>query len=370
MPVTIKEVARAARVSVGTVSRVLSGHPTVSPENARRVLRVVDELQYRPLRNRADDAARQPLRGKNVALLLLGLDRSLASLPSVANAIHGAEAALNEAGANLLLADLPLADRAPPVLERNRIDGVLLKGALQGDLVGAGSAALFARLRELPTVWFLGRPDGAHWGDVVQSNDWRVGQLAAAHLVSCGHRHLGVLNPKPDQVTFRRREASFTWHARQAGATVDVFFGRPRKWSLPLHAVDQVGLVEDLVNTFLAASPRPTAVFVPGDSVAAMVYRSFAEQGLRVGRELSLVSCNREEPLLTGLYPRPTTIDIHAEEIGLRAVDQLGWRLSQRKPPVLDIGVEPTLAEGDSVAKREDPSSRDRHSPRTGRSRS
>src|SRR5205807_5195854 len=60
----------------------------------------------------------------------------------------GAEAALNEAGANLLLADLPLADRVPPVLERNRIDGVLLKGALQGDLFGGGNPALFERLRE------------------------------------------------------------------------------------------------------------------------------------------------------------------------------------------------------------------------------
>src|SRR5262249_10537962 len=133
MRITIKEVAEAARVSVGTVSRVLSGERSVSRDKAERVLRVVDELKYRPLRNR-DDFARPSLKGKNIALLVLGLARSLASLPCVANAIHGAEAALNEAGGNLLLADLPAADRVPAMLERTRIDGVLLKGALQGDL--------------------------------------------------------------------------------------------------------------------------------------------------------------------------------------------------------------------------------------------
>src|SRR5581483_7615176 len=197
MSITIREVAKAANVSVGTVSRVLNGHPTVSPENAERVLRVIEELQYRPLRARAAEPTANPLNDKNVALLLLGMNRSLAALPSVADAIHGAEAGLTDAGANLLLADLPLADRVPAVLERNRIDGVLLKGALLGNLTSIGDPGLFERLRELPCVWFLGRPDGCDWGDVVQSNDLLVGKLAAEHLLARGHRRLTVLNPKP-----------------------------------------------------------------------------------------------------------------------------------------------------------------------------
>src|SRR5262245_52523365 len=126
MTITIREVAKAANVSVGTVSRVLNGHPTVNPENAEGVRKVVEELQYKPLRARAAEPGLSSLRDANIALLLLGMNRTLASLPCVADAIHGVEAALNEAGANLLLADLPLADRVPAVLERNRIDGFLL----------------------------------------------------------------------------------------------------------------------------------------------------------------------------------------------------------------------------------------------------
>ncbi|HEY1381708.1 MAG TPA: LacI family DNA-binding transcriptional regulator [Gemmataceae bacterium] len=352
MSITIREVAKAANVSVGTVSRVLNGHPTVSPENAERVLKVVEELRYKPLRVRAAESGLASLRDANIALLLLGMNRTLASLPCVADAIHDAEAALNEAGANLLLADLPLADRVPPMLERNRIDGVLLKGALQGDLFGGGNPALFDRLRELPTVWFLGRPDGGDWGDVAQSNDWQAGRLAAEHLLARGHRRLAVLNPKPGHVTFRQREASFTWHARRAGAAVTAVLGRPtEEWELPLRPVDQVGLVAGLVDELLGADLRPTAVFVPGDSVTAMIYRALAERGLRVGRDLSLVSCNHEPPILAGLFPTPTTIDIHAEQIGRRAVDQLAWRLAHDQQAGLDVGVAPTLVDGGSVAE-------------------
>src|SRR5262245_27359924 len=351
MSITIREVAKAANVSVGTVSRVLNGHPTVSPENAERVQRVIEELRYKPLRLRSSESVSHPLKDKTVALLLLGMNRSLAGLPCVADAIHGAEAALSEAGANVLLADLPLADRVPAALEHQRIDGVIVKGALLGDLFGSGSPGLFEHLRRLPTVWFLGRPDGGDWGDVVQSNDRVVGQIAAGHLLAQGHSRLAVLNPKPDHVTFRQREASFTWHAARAAATVTAFRGRPTSdWELPLRPVDQVELVDGLVEELLATEPRLTAVFVPGDSVTAMVYRALAARGLRVGRELSLVSCNYEPSLLTGMYPPPTTIAFHADRIGRVEVDELAWQLARGGAAGLDVGVEPTLIEGQSVA--------------------
>ena len=74
------------------------------------------------------------------------------------------------------------------------------------------------------------------------------------------------------------------------------------------------------------------------------------EAGL-VGRDLSLVSCNYEPSLLSGLYPTPTTIDIHAEVIGRRAVDQLAWRLTHDDAVGLDVGVAPALVAGASVLR-------------------
>jgi LacI family transcriptional regulator len=281
---------------------------------------------------------------------MLGMDRSLVDLPSVAAAIHGVEGALKELGANLLLVDIPRADHLPTALARNRIDGLLLKGALQGGLLENGNLGLMERLSQIPTVWFLGKPNGA-WGDVVQSNDRTVGRLAAEHLLERGHRRLAFLSPKPGQTTFAQRQAAFEWHARQAGANVIDVLGKDSDWKLPLLPVDAVEDVDGLVEQLLALPERPTGVFVPGDAVAAMVYRAFSKRNLQVGRDLSIVSCNHEQTLLTGLYPSLTTIDIHSQNIGRRAVDQLIWRLSHRDAPLDDIGVEPVLLAGESVAR-------------------
>ena len=213
MPVTVKDVAVTAAVSLGTVSRVLNGDPSVSSDVRQRVRKAVESLGYTRLRSRSRTQSASPTRPRNIALVLLGMDRSLASLPSVAASIHGAEAALKELGANLLLVDVPRVDHLPPALMRNRIDGILVKGSLQTGLLENGNSALLQRLEQLPTVWFLGRPCGA-WGDVVQSNDRIVGQLAAEYLVAHGHRRLAFLSAKPDQVTFAQRQSGFEWYAQ------------------------------------------------------------------------------------------------------------------------------------------------------------
>ena len=132
MPATVKDVAKAADVSIGTVSRVLSGEPNVAPETARRVIDAVEQLGYKRHRERKAVTKDRQLARKNIAMLLLGMDRSLASLPSVACGIHGAESSLSGAGANVLLADLPHVDGVPKAIANQNIHGVLAKGALQG----------------------------------------------------------------------------------------------------------------------------------------------------------------------------------------------------------------------------------------------
>jgi len=347
---TILDVARKARVSAGTVSRVLN-RKSVAPELAERVRRAVAALDYAPRQRKASMADLRPLEQKNVLVLLLGMDRSLATLPVVATALHGVERALVRSGAHLLIADVPAADHVPDVLKNKRIDAVIIKGALQGDLAGQIDPALRRRLEDLPKVWVLGRPKG-FTGDVVQADDLSIGQLAAAHLTARGHRHLAFISPKPSQTALLRRQAGFTFFAGQAGATVSAYVGDERAWSFPSPAVEQIDRVQSLVDRLLKERRRPTALFAPDDSIGVTTARALAARDVKVGREISLISCNNERPLLMGIHPALTTIDVHAETIGERAVDQLAWRTLHPQEPSVDIGVEPTLVEGDSVATR------------------
>src|SRR5438105_11351242 len=126
---TVLDVARTANVSIGTVSRVLNKHPSVSPENLSRVQQAIEQLNYSPRHRKASMAALNPLENKNVLLLMLGMDRSLAALPVVASAIDGVEQAISSARAHLLIANVPAAHRVPQVLLRKRLGGVILKGA-------------------------------------------------------------------------------------------------------------------------------------------------------------------------------------------------------------------------------------------------
>lgn len=346
---TVHDIARLANVSVGTVSRVLNRNPSVSSENLERVTQAIASLNYAHRQRRGVGADLHPLAGKNVLLMMLGMDRSLAALPVVASAIDGVEHGVSAANAHLLIANVPGADRVPEVLLRKRIDGVILKGALQGDLAGQAHPELVAALNELPVVWVLGRPAG-FTGDVVQANDLLVGQVAAEHLVSRGHRRLAFVSPKPSQAALMRRQAGFTFFAQQAGAAVKAFLGGEQLWTFPSPAVDTVERVQGLVDRLLRERQIPTAIFAPDDSVGAMVARALAVRGLQIGRDISLMSCNNEQPLLMGIHPALTTIDVHAHAIGRRAVEQLTLRIAQRDQANVEIGLEPTLVEGATVA--------------------
>jgi LacI family transcriptional regulator len=350
MKVTVREVAKAAKVSVGTVSRVLNGHQSVSPDAVDRVHMAVSSMKYKKLRQREPQSQSGSLEGKCIAMVLLGMDRSLESLPSVAAAIQSSESALVSQGATALLVSVPNPEQLPTVLRRERLDGLILKGALQGNLRAACSSELLSRVDELPSVWFLGRPAG-FGGDVVNSNDTRIGELAAQYLASRGHRNVAFLNPKPDHMLMQIRQMSFEWNAQKLGMEVRRYLGETHlETNFPLKPIQGPERVQRLVDNLLASPNPPTAVFVPADSIAVMVYRALAERGLRVGEDLSVISCNHEIPLLCGLYPSLTSIAVHAYEVGQRAVAQLSDRLfGVAAKGSVELQLEPDLVEGDSV---------------------
>lgn len=360
MKITVREVAAEAGVSVGTVSRVIRNKPSVSPDIAERVKKAVASLNYHPLRVRRDrvSSGGSSLQGRNIAIVMLAMDRSLETLPSIAAAIHGAESAVTAAGGTMMIIDCPDVSVLPKALAHEEIDGLLLKGALQGRWIDRISAPLLQRLKAIPSVWIMGRPYDA-WGDSVTSNDYEVGRLAADALADAGHRHVATLNPKADHLLFARRESSFHYRAQQRGLTVARFDANlaptPAQADQPLKPVHDVKCIDGLVGQLLDARPRPTAVFTPGDSIARLVYRALAIRSLRIGHDLALVSCNHEQSLNEVLFPSLATIDIQAAMAGRRAVDQLRWRLAHTrngpKPhPAVEIALDPAWVPGDSLA--------------------
>jgi len=352
MSVTMREIADTAQVSVSTVSRVLSGHPAISERRVKEILSVANKLNYRrrPLPIRRSDPI-DVLQDRTIAIITLGMSRRLLALPAVARAINGAEETLSSAGTKVLLRHIPQVEKRLDIFP-NEFDGVILFGALQGDVISNCREWFFEHLQNIPMVWMLGRPAGTE-GDVVLPHAFDTGCRAAEYLIQHGHRELAFLNPKPDHLQFMAREDGFVTYARRNGASVQAFCEAPEGgWPLPLQPPTDVKTVQKLVDSILSATPRPTAIFTAADSIAALTYHALTKRSVRIGEEISIISANNDESWIAALHPGLTTFDIHAEQIGQIAVRRLAYRLSEpENVPPLEVTVKSTLVERESVVK-------------------
>ncbi len=361
MRVTLKEVATRAELSISTTSRALNGHPAISHETTAKVRRIAGELRYHPVRShrRATSASRL-LAGREIAIASLGLDRSLVAMPVISEAFHGAEDALVEAGATAQIVHMPDLSELPRDLRLDRLDGLILTGAMVNQFAQAIETPAIKALRRVPSVWVLGDPPGA-WGDAVVADDFAVGSGAAEQLVAHGHRQLAFLNPVRENLLFARREDGFYSAARRLGVEVQSFCQSPASgWPLPMQAPTSVfDVVQTLVDQLLECKPRPTAVFTAADSVAALVYCILGMRGLRVGHDISVIAGNNTPGLLSVPYPHLATFDIHARNIGALAVRQLAMQLAERNCNLhvpseaqhipIQLVVKPTFVPGESV---------------------
>ena len=354
--VTITDVAQSARVSVGTVSRVLNNHPEVNASIRARVWQTARRLNYTRIRQRSVRSRARPAdtRIGHIATVFFGMDNTLVHLPVVNAALQGIESALSAHGRSLMLANIPKGERIPPfLLEEHRVVGVILKGPNQGLLPSPEENELLRRLYRLPHVWLMGQLPNAT-GDHCNFDTDAAGRLAAEHFHAKGHCRLAFFNPKPGQNQFERLKHAFCLAARRQGSNVAVLeVPRPEKLEWPLPAITVEENVEVLVDRWRAmpANRRPTALFVPSDRTSVQFYAACARRDLRVGTDVSIVSCNNEQSLSATLHPALSSIDVHAEVIGRRTVEQLLWRM--REPagsPSCQILVEPTLVERASVA--------------------
>src|SRR5213592_1413630 len=97
--ITVVDVARSAGVAVGTVSRVLNHQPNVNEAARARVLRAVQQLGYKRIRqHRKNGNAPPPTAKGNIGVVFFGMEDTLVHLPVVSAALHGVESALSARG--------------------------------------------------------------------------------------------------------------------------------------------------------------------------------------------------------------------------------------------------------------------------------
>ncbi|GAA0825899.1 LacI family DNA-binding transcriptional regulator [Streptosporangium amethystogenes subsp. fukuiense] len=267
-PPVMADVATKAGVSHQTVSRVLNDHPNVRAETRARVLAAIHELGYR--RNMV---ARALVTRHTRTLGVVSFDTTLYG---PASTVYGIEQAARSAGYFVSMVSLKTIDTAGV---RDAL-GYLAEQGVDGIVVVAPQRSAAPALADVPTDIPVVAVEGGHSGDVsvVSVDQVHGARLATRHLLDLGHETVWHIGGPPDWLEVEGRIEG--WR------DVLVAAGRPIPEPLPGDWSPRSGYEAGLR---LAAVPGVTAVFVANDQMALGALRAFAERGVRVPEQISIV---------------------------------------------------------------------------------
>lgn len=338
--VTIRDVAALAEVSRQTVSRVTNGSQSVSPATRARVEQAIATLGYRP-----DASARSMARGRSGYLACISPNLTDYSFASI---IEAAEAEAREHGYYLMSTSAPdvatFAQLMTDLTESGRAEGVMVVNPYSDERHQYVPAAF-------PTVFTGARPreDGA---DSVMLDDVAVARQITDHLISLGHRRIGMVTGPPAEDCTQDRSRGYYEALAAAGIDPDPDLIVEGNW-LPASGY------EAFQHWFAAAGPsysdngrplsgdeKPTALFAQNDQMALGVLRAAGDAGVVVPDELSVIGVDNI-PLAAYFSPPLTTVHQDFARIG-----QLAARLLIRVVEAQADEHEHHLLSGEMIIRR------------------
>src|SRR2546429_7408361 len=260
--VTIKDVAREAKVSVGAVSRVLNGSGPVSDETRRLIREVAGRMRYVP-----HSGARSLITSKTQTLGVLLPDLYGEFFSEI---IRGMDDTAQKNGFHLLIsrayADRHGIETAIRAM-RGRVDGVV---AMSPDL---DADALLNLPSTIPVVLLCSVPRGNEIDSLTIQN-CRGAKEMVAHLVSLGHRRIAIIKGSARNYDAAERLRGYRMALREGGITPDVGLEREGDFT------EAAGYAAAL--KLLALADRPTAIFAANDSMAIGALSALRQSGVSI----------------------------------------------------------------------------------------
>lgn len=309
----IREIAKRAKVSTATVSRTINRVPTVDPQLAKRVWKVVEELGYYP-----NTQARALVSGRTRIFGLIVSDMTNPFFPEI---VQSFEDVAVEHGYEILLTSTVhdpkrMEGSVRRMIER-RVEGVaILTFGMEESLLEG------LRFRKVPLVFIDVGPPLPHVCNI--KIDYQRGiRQAVQHLAALRHERIAfIAGPLhlPSAVT---RKAAFESSLREIGMRVepDLILQGDHTMEGGMRAYDELS----------KKSSRPTAVMCSNDMTAIGVIREAYERGVSVPQELSLVGFD-DIRLSRFFIPPLTTIQMSQVEIARLAFKALVTEVERETP--------------------------------------
>jgi LacI family transcriptional regulator len=316
---TIRDVARAADVSVATVSRTLNGIETVAGPTRDRVLRAAGELDYVP---HSGARALSTRRTDTIGVLLPDLHGEFFS-----ELIRGIDLAARARGLHLLLSSShgdPAEAAAAMRAMRSRVDSIIVMPPNAGE-----DLPTHAKKGEVPMV-FLGG------GDHRDHPSFEIDNFAGAfaiteHLAGTGRSRIAFVAGPSDNFEAKERQRGYRAAIEIAGVS---------EWIVEGDFSEQSG--REAAIQFIGRNP-PDAIFCANDMMAIGCLEALRDAGVRIPEDIALAGFD-DIPIARYVRPPLTTAAVPIAEIGRRAleccVDLIAGRETQQQhifQPVLAI---------------------------------
>ncbi|TWD73047.1 LacI family transcriptional regulator [Kribbella amoyensis] len=326
---TIAGVARAAGVSVASVSRVLNGLPATE-EMAARVQRAVEELGYVP-----DARARSLKVGRTFQLTLAVAD---VGNPVYVTMMRAVEEVVAAAGYRLVVTATgpEVADEVALVrgMARGYADGLLISPLrVDDDLIKS------IRECDVPVV-VAGNVPAKAGVDTVRANSPKGMALAVEHLVAQGRRRIALLNGPVDTVPGAARAKGFG-DAVKANGLTPVATVQADDFTFAAGRSAGAALLTELAD--LPGKRPADAVIAANDLLAVGLMHELAARGLRVPEDVAVVGMDDSE-LAEQSFPPLTSVNLGSAERGRRAAELLLARIEDDSRAPRRIVVQPTLS--------------------------
>ncbi|WP_372661077.1 LacI family DNA-binding transcriptional regulator [Cohnella sp.] len=307
---TIKDLAKAAGVSITTVSRALNGYSDVSEKTRSRIKKLADEMSYRP------NAQAQSLvlkKTNTIGVIMSDIKRSSAKDAFAFEVLCGINDRASELNYDIILfstnPNKQLKKTYSDLCRERNVDGAILQGLRMNDpyLKEVTNQSHF------PCV-LIDIPVAGDWVGHVTTDNVNGSKEAVLHLIELGHTRIAMINGYDEASVSRERLSGYMLALQEKGISYDpelVYDGR----------FSEEGGMEAMSH-ILDRHPEVTAVFCSSDLMALGTMRTLELMGRAVPESMSIVGY---DDILIASYSSPnlTTVRQEKYELGYQSAQLL-----------------------------------------------
>ncbi|ACS78410.1 LacI family DNA-binding transcriptional regulator [Maridesulfovibrio salexigens] len=312
---TIRDVARLAQVSTATVSRVINSPDSVREKTREKVLRAMKMCNYKYNALARGFATKK---SNTIGLIIPNINN-----PVFAESTLGVQEYAEEKQIKVILGNtsykISQEESLIKALRESQVDGLIItttnpKGEIIKSLTDEGIpfVLLFSTVKNGPV-------------SAVGVDNYRGGYVATEHLISLGHRRIGMIAG-----SFTVTDRSYhRWHGyRQCLKD----HGLPYDKDLLVQTEYSLSGGRDSIKQLLKHGSPPSAVFCSNDYIALGAIKGAREAGLSLPEDLSIVGFD-DMPTASYMVPALTTIRQPAYEMGRRACELLLQKMENPEKP-------------------------------------